>query len=43
MTADKIRKIEAQPSYEETIPENVRASNTEKVKILLFFLERLIF
>ncbi|GJJ15026.1 AP-1 adaptor complex sigma subunit Aps1 [Clathrus columnatus] len=31
MTADKIRKIEAQPGYEETIPENVRASNTEKL------------
>jgi valyl-tRNA synthetase len=31
MTLEKVRKVEAQPDYEDTVPENVRIANEEKV------------
>lgn len=31
LNLDKIRKVESQPNYEETIPANVRVANEEKV------------
>lgn len=31
LNLDKIRKIEAQADYEETVPANVRVTNEEKV------------
>ena len=37
MNAEKLRKIEAQPEYETTVPENVRAANAEKVRFLFAF------
>ncbi|TDL17084.1 hypothetical protein BD410DRAFT_754782 [Rickenella mellea] len=32
LNADKLRKVEAQPDYETTVPDIVRAANTEKLK-----------
>jgi hypothetical protein len=34
MNAEKIRKVESQPEYETTVPENVRVANAEKVRLL---------
>ena len=34
MNLEKARKVEAQPDYEKTVPEDVRAANEEKVRIL---------
>ena len=31
LNIDKVRKLEAQPEYESTVPENVRLINEEKV------------
>lgn len=31
MSAEKIRKLQEQPDYEKNLPENVRATNAEKV------------
>lgn len=31
MNLEKARKVEAQPDYEKTVPEDVRAANEEKV------------
>ena len=33
MAADKLRKTQAQPEYESTVPENVRTTNEEKVRL----------
>ncbi|KAG8720843.1 hypothetical protein FRC08_017884 [Ceratobasidium sp. 394] len=34
MSADKIRKLQEQPDYEKNLPENVRATNAEKLATL---------
>lgn len=33
LNLEKLKKIELQPNYEDTIPPNVRMSNKEKVRI----------
>ena len=38
MNLEKARKVEAQPDYEKTVPEDVRAANEEKVRVLLLWL-----
>lgn len=35
LSADKMRKVMAQPGYEQNIPEDVRANNLETVRSLL--------
>jgi valyl-tRNA synthetase len=41
LNLDKVRKVEAQSDYVETVPENVRSINEDRVRIvsaqLLFF------
>ncbi len=34
LNLDKVRKVEAQPDYEETVPENVRSTNEDRVRVL---------
>ena len=34
ISADKLRKVAAQPDYESTVPETVRAANEDKLKTL---------
>ena len=34
LNLDKVRKVEAQPDYVETVPENVRSINEDKVRVL---------
>jgi valyl-tRNA synthetase len=35
LNLQKIVKLESQPEYAETVPENVRAANTDKVRVVL--------
>lgn len=35
MNLEKVRKLESQPNYDETIPADVRLTNEEKVRPLL--------
>ncbi len=34
MNLDKVRKVETQPDYVETVPENVRLINEDKVRFI---------
>jgi len=34
LNLDKVRKVEAQPDYVETVPENVRSINEDRVRVL---------
>jgi hypothetical protein len=36
MNLDKVRKVEAQPDYADTVPENVRLINEDRVCVTVF-------
>jgi valyl-tRNA synthetase len=38
LNLQKVVKLESQPEYEETVPENVRAANLEKVMFWIFII-----
>jgi valyl-tRNA synthetase len=35
LNLDKVRKVEAQPDYAETVPENVRLINEDRVRVIV--------
>ena len=38
LNLEKVRKVESQPDYEETVPESVRLFNEEKVRLNIYLL-----
>jgi hypothetical protein len=41
MTLEKVRKVEGQPDYEDTVPESVRTANEDKVGVFVVMVWRL--